>query len=240
MPCCRDALRGFDRRNAHRAVAVADEHDRSRKKRTWRHRFAGFRRGGPCLARLERIGARGHAPGAEDVIALRHVGGRIDREQGGHEAVADRREALQLEAMQRGDHVFTNSRRRLNHVRMPAEGDDADAHVLGLQLDELQRGGARRVETRRWNVGRRHAERYVDQEHHGALLGRNGRDHDGTCEREQKHAHTGEQQRGGDVPLQTRLRGWRLARKAEAHIPHVLFRGAGPARHTCRPASATR
>ena len=218
----RNALRGVECRNTHRAVTVAHEHDRRREVRTGRESLAYLDARVVRLGQMKGIDAGRRPSAAEDVVTRRHVRGRVDREQRSHQSVAQCREALQFEALQRCDHVFTARSRRLHDIGVTAERDYADAHILRLPADELQRGGARRIEPARRNVGRRHAERDIDEEDNGSLFSGLRSDEHRARKREEQSAHAGEEQQGRRMPFESVSPGTCLPCQAEADVSQQL------------------
>ena len=99
-----------------------------------------------------------------------------DRLQRHEDAAADRRAALQLEAVDRAQDVLAAVRRRLHDRRGRGERHDADARGLRLLGDERARGLLRRDDAVGLDVGRAHAAGDVHRQDHGFVL-RRQRDH---------------------------------------------------------------
>src|SRR5207237_9850820 len=68
---------------------------------------------------------------------------RKERGERDDDAAADRGVAVELQPVDRGDQVVALVRRLLYHHRGAGEGDDSQAHVARLLLDELARRGLR-------------------------------------------------------------------------------------------------
>ena len=146
-----------------------------------------------------------------------------DRRQRDDDRAADRRVTLQLEAVDRRDEIFAILRGRLGDGRSAGEGHDADAHVGRLLLYESLRGGLRREEPARLDVGRLHAARHVDRENDRALVGRQPHRRARTRDRDDRRDHRQQENERRDMAPQPLARAHRLVHEAQARVAHGVF-----------------